>query len=171
MNWGAIGALAELMGALGVIVSIVYLAVQVRQNTKALRLDAAHNVMKASADVGWPLMDAEFSDRVGSALAGEIPQGLGERMSVQAWFFNTLRIMESAHYQHEHGGLPPEVWKAWEEWWTTWIHMPGMAAYWADRRNAFVPSFQATVDGWLSAKPPTMVKIGDAAAPGDEDDD
>jgi hypothetical protein len=162
MNWEATGALAELIGALGVIVSIVYLAAQVRQNTRALRLDAAHNVMKASADVGWPLMDAEYSARVGSALAGEIPEDLGERMSVQAWFFNTLKIMESAHFQHEHGGLPPEVWKSWEEWWMTWIHIPGMA-YWGDRKNAFLPSFQATIDGWLSASAPPMVKIGDAA--------
>jgi hypothetical protein len=170
MSWEATGALAEVLGALGVIVSLVYLAVQVRQNTKALRLDAAHNVMKASADVGWPLMDAEFSDRVGAALAGEIPQELGERMSVQAWFFNTLRIMESAHYQHEHGGLPPEVWRAWEEWWKIWIYMPGMASYWADRKAAFLPSFQATVDGWLSDTPPQMVRIGDAAAPSDVED-
>ena len=33
MDWDAIGALAELAGAIGVILSLVYLAVQIRQNT------------------------------------------------------------------------------------------------------------------------------------------
>ncbi len=44
MNWDAIGAIAELLGAIGVIASLVYLATQIRQsreqmsqNTQALR--------------------------------------------------------------------------------------------------------------------------------------
>lgn len=47
MNWDAIGAIAELLGAIGVIVSLVYLATQIRQsreqmahNTRALRAGA-----------------------------------------------------------------------------------------------------------------------------------
>ena len=37
MNWEAIGAIAELTGALAVFLTLVYLAVQIRQNTKALQ--------------------------------------------------------------------------------------------------------------------------------------
>ena len=37
MNWEAIGALAELAGAAGVVVTLVYLSVQLRQNTRAIR--------------------------------------------------------------------------------------------------------------------------------------
>ncbi len=44
MNWDAIGAIAELLGAIGVIASLVYLATQIRhsrdqmsQNTQAMR--------------------------------------------------------------------------------------------------------------------------------------
>ena len=36
MNWEALGAIAELLGALGVIATVVYLAVQIRHNTTAL---------------------------------------------------------------------------------------------------------------------------------------
>ncbi len=35
MNWDAIGAIAELLGAIGVIASLVYLARQMSQNTRA----------------------------------------------------------------------------------------------------------------------------------------
>ncbi|MGD8810077.1 MAG: hypothetical protein PVG24_10755 [Gammaproteobacteria bacterium] len=34
MNWEAIGTLAEVVGAVAVVVSLVYLAVQIRQNTR-----------------------------------------------------------------------------------------------------------------------------------------
>ncbi|MFT4815649.1 MAG: hypothetical protein ACI9IQ_001142, partial [Cyclobacteriaceae bacterium] len=40
MNWDAIGALGEVAGALVVIISVVYLASQVRQNTAVSRADA-----------------------------------------------------------------------------------------------------------------------------------
>jgi hypothetical protein len=36
VNWDAIGAISELIGALAVVLSLVYLALQIRQNTKQL---------------------------------------------------------------------------------------------------------------------------------------
>ena len=40
MNWDAIGAIAELLGAVGVIASLVYLARQMGQNARATRAAA-----------------------------------------------------------------------------------------------------------------------------------
>jgi len=37
MNWEALGALAEFLAALGVIVTLVFLARQIQQNTRATR--------------------------------------------------------------------------------------------------------------------------------------
>ena len=37
MNWEAIGAVGEILGAAGVIITLVYLTTQLRQNTQALR--------------------------------------------------------------------------------------------------------------------------------------
>ena len=45
MNWEAIGALAELAGALGVIASLVYLAIQIRQNTHSAREASWNSVL------------------------------------------------------------------------------------------------------------------------------
>ena len=36
MNWDAIGAVAELLGAIGVIASLAYLATQIRQNREQM---------------------------------------------------------------------------------------------------------------------------------------
>jgi hypothetical protein len=44
MNWDAIGALGEVAGALVVIISVVYLASQVRQNTAVSRADALRTI-------------------------------------------------------------------------------------------------------------------------------
>ena len=63
MNWDAIGALAELLGALGVIVSLAYLAVQIRQNTaqigeqsRELRLAAIDAIAQSFSRFRDPLI-------------------------------------------------------------------------------------------------------------------
>lgn len=40
VNWNALGAIAELLGAVGVLVSLLYLAAQIRQNTRWLKQQA-----------------------------------------------------------------------------------------------------------------------------------
>ncbi len=37
MNWDAIGAIGEVLGALGVIATLIYLTTQLRLNTNAMR--------------------------------------------------------------------------------------------------------------------------------------
>jgi len=49
MNWDAIGAIAEVIGALAVLITLAYLAVQVRQNSTQLR-EAARLAKIASLD-------------------------------------------------------------------------------------------------------------------------
>ena len=44
MDWTVIGALGELVGAVAVVVSLIYLSRQVRQNTRALRTANAATV-------------------------------------------------------------------------------------------------------------------------------
>ena len=48
MNWEAIGAVGEVFGALGVIATLGYLAVQIRQNTKTVRTSTYQAVLDSS---------------------------------------------------------------------------------------------------------------------------
>ena len=48
MNWEALGAIAELLGAIGVIATLGYLATQIRQNSKLLQLNNTYQTLDAS---------------------------------------------------------------------------------------------------------------------------
>ena len=64
MNWDAIGAIGELLGSVGVLITLVYLAVQIRQNTDSLsenRKFAKAQIYQARADA-VNYMNAEFND-------------------------------------------------------------------------------------------------------------
>ena len=60
MNWDAIGAIGEVLGALGVILSLIYLSIQVKSNTKQLRFTASQEIA-ASLDRAY---DPVYSEQV-----------------------------------------------------------------------------------------------------------
>lgn len=50
MNWEAIATIAEIVGAVGVIASLVYLAVQIRDNTRSSRIQQQQESTKQFVD-------------------------------------------------------------------------------------------------------------------------
>ena len=57
MNWEAMGALAETLGALAVIVSIIYLAAQVRHTRRQLQAQAEDNITSRAFEAYSPVYE------------------------------------------------------------------------------------------------------------------
>ncbi len=53
MNWDAVSAIAEVVGVIAVVVSLIYLALQVRQNTQQLRHDNLIGAIRGTLDTNW----------------------------------------------------------------------------------------------------------------------
>ena len=122
MNWIALGAVAEVVGAMGVILSLIYVALQVKHGTAAARQDTAIRVMEASVSVTKPLTGSrEYSNLLFTTLQGEELPNPGDRLHVHAWMFASLKTIENAHYLFERGGLEAEVWENWQDWWSYWL--------------------------------------------------
>ncbi|MCJ7451002.1 MAG: hypothetical protein MUO39_00800 [Steroidobacteraceae bacterium] len=62
MNWAAIGAIGEIVGAMAVVVSLVYLAIQIREQNKESRLAAMHEIAVAYRESNIPFADANLAD-------------------------------------------------------------------------------------------------------------
>lgn len=72
MNWDAIGAVAESIGAIGVIGSLFYLSSQIRENSRHLKAGAFNTVTEASASITLSFLhDSELSHIVMKALRDE----------------------------------------------------------------------------------------------------
>ena len=50
MNWDAIGALGEILGASAVFASLIYLAIQIRAQNRESRLGAMHEMSVGTRD-------------------------------------------------------------------------------------------------------------------------
>ena len=60
MDWEAIGAVGEVLGALAVLASLIYLARQIRQNTQMMKSTVRQQINAVSQQTGYKL--AEHAD-------------------------------------------------------------------------------------------------------------
>jgi len=115
VNWAAVQAVAEVAAALGVIISIGYLAVQVRQNTRSVRAAASEELV-----LGWNAAAEFMKTPYGARIChlGASPDTIGgltpeERLSLRVLALQVLRVYEQAFYQHRAGMLDDRIWQGW----------------------------------------------------------
>ena len=61
MNWDAIGAIGDMVAAAAVVVSLLYLAIQVRTQNREIRVSATHEILEAYRNVAIPFQSAEHA--------------------------------------------------------------------------------------------------------------
>ena len=64
MNWEAIGAVGEVVGALAVFLTLLYLARQVRDGSKQTRLNTTSNLASLSQESFAPIFNSEQNQRI-----------------------------------------------------------------------------------------------------------
>jgi hypothetical protein len=157
MNWEALGAMGELIGAAGVILTLVYLAHQIRQNTRAIRAQTHQAITTANLGMAMGLAESE-------GLAGVLVRGLADfdslepadRLRAVGWFNSFLKFGENTHYQFLQGSLEKSVWEGWMVILENWVTQPGPRKYWTERRDAFQPAFRELVENMLSDEPANL---------------
>jgi hypothetical protein len=115
MNWDAIGATAEFLGAIGVIVTLFYLASQLRRNSRAL--EAATNQAVADATQERLLAPAQNSALAAAFSKSRIGETLSPTEETQLAFFSraTFRGIQNVFFQHRKGLISDEVWRDYEQ--------------------------------------------------------
>ena len=156
MNWDAIGAVGEVAGAAGVIITLVYLAMQIRQNTKAIRLNTIRSTNESFRSQ-YALVGGsnEVAEVYTTGLTEPEQLNLTERVQFYALLHNQVRGYEEAFYQHTEGALDPRIWEGLHGQMLSNSNLPGFKIYWQDRRDWYSSSFQNQVENVLypNAKP------------------
>lgn len=130
MNWDMVGAIGEIAGALGVIITLGYLSVQLRQNTKASKLTAIQNSMENSARLSELLStDLAVSDLFWRGLAQPETLDLQERRRFVTIVNVFMRRESVAFYLHKEGTMPDELWESRVASFTGPLNQPGFRMY------------------------------------------
>jgi hypothetical protein len=130
MNWEAIGALAEVFGAVGVITTLLYLSFQVRQSVKDTRASAIQQLGRDYADHSAVVMSDENVSAFVKGLTSYSSLLPEERLKFDACATGYVNLVEHTLYHTEAGRLTEVVemlqnylgprllaYPGFEEWW------------------------------------------------------
>ncbi len=111
MNWTAIGAISDAIGALGIIVTLAYLAIQIRQSTLAARAEAVNRSNTSMHEVRTTIFSsAEISELFYQGNSN--PDGLSdmEKLRYRMMMLNVTDSMIDLYTQTQVTRFAPEAW-------------------------------------------------------------
>jgi hypothetical protein len=158
MNWDALAALAELVGATAVVASLLYVAVQVRQNTRQARLAAQQaTVHELGHALRAQAQDREWASLLSRALSGLDSLDAVERVQFLSHVGSIFRLYESAYLHYIDGSLDPRFWRGFERAIADVIGYPGVAAALDLRKHHLTDEFVAHLESLPTSTTPRPI--------------
>jgi hypothetical protein len=131
VNWEALGAIGEVAGAIGVIVTLLYLSIQIRQNSKMMKANTKQSISDASQQLIYQMSsEAEVMEK--SYFNDD--ENLTPVEHRKAWFLcrAMLRGFESQIYQHGVGLLDDAEWANLKRVILETTRYPGFISLWPE---------------------------------------
>jgi hypothetical protein len=148
MDWEAIRAIAELAGAIGIVASLVYLAVQVRQNTKALRASVFQGTLieavRMRVAAGQDPKMATLLYETARHSYSQLPEH--EQKQALHLIVGLCRLYESVHHQHARRMIEDGVWEPWHQEITDFVRTSSFRQLWEEIAPSFSREFRAYVE-------------------------
>ena len=154
MNWDAAGAIGEVIGATAVVISVGYLAIQIRRQTDQARLAATREIAEQHFDIVNRIIDDEsIADLYLRAVQDFDSLPNIERVRASFLFQRLMRVLEEQYLHIEKGHIDPAFFKSMDKTFFEWLTFPGVHAWWEGNNGFFEDGFRRRMDKqFLAAK-------------------
>jgi hypothetical protein len=143
MNWEAASTIAEIVGAGGVIASLIYLAIQIRQSTKVSRAEMTKDLYLASRTA---IMDIASNEAL-ARISTEIREFENEDLMRRNMFYQSFfRLYELQYNLEKQGLLDDDIAQSYALVIQMWARTNYFAEYWEMHREEFNVAFAGYVD-------------------------
>ena len=153
MNWDAIAAAGELLAALAVLVSILYLARQIRQSAAATVSDVNQGIAQSFQGINELLASSpDLADIMVRGAASRSALSPAEAMRFDSLLTNFFNIIENQRRQESTTGL---LTHERDQELTTVLHkrlvIPGVLEWWVENTDDFSAEFVRWVESTRAA--------------------
>jgi len=155
MNWDAIGAGAEVTGAVAVFVTLIYLAIQTRDNVKVQRARAVWDAQVSFVEVNEMLAEGgTVSELLFRTLSDPAGLSTQEKYLVHRFARGWFQRMEAQFALYNAGILDAEVWQLRRGYAKGILDNPIFREFWAlDKQNSmFTRAFIESIDSASSTE-------------------
>jgi hypothetical protein len=147
---------AEIAGAIAVVFSVIYLALQVSDNNRLLRSQAHYNALALGQR---PLEIMLENEGLAGVLVrcGTDPETVDQISWERCSNFYLLKInsWEYFYYQHDDGSIPPQLWRGADAYYKNLLATNrGYARFWSELQIAFDEPFRSYVTAQFAAGQP-----------------
>jgi len=142
---------SQIMSAIGVLSSLIYLGLQIHNNTRELRSQGYYNAMALVQRPMEILVESESLARLineGYASAETLSGHDWERFAY--WNFLLFNGWEYLFYQARESAIPANLWLGAEGYFKGLLPAkPGLARFWSEYRASFAEPFRSHVEGYF----------------------
>ena len=154
MTWEMLSAIGQLVAAVGVIPSLVYLAIQIREQNKERRR-AGVNVLTAQwGDLVQSAQDsADFAALFLEGMRSFHSLDPVAKLRFSAFFTRFVRNCEGMFLYYRDGALEKALWGEVERTISDYFAYPGVKEWWATRKHWLTDEFRAVVEALIVKNP------------------
>ena len=146
--------ISQILAALGIMLSLIFVGLQVRQSTEqarkaeaARRADATQAVHDNFANLYLTFSSSlEGMDVATKGLKDPDVLTEGESMLLLSGLMAGMSYMQSAYFKWREGDLSDELWRAWQNAQVSSLTTPGGKRFWEGRKSNFHPEFVEYVE-------------------------
>jgi hypothetical protein len=144
MSLESLGNVGEFIGGLAVIASLIYLAVQIRQNTKSVRLQVEHAIKKDTLALRLSVVENPVvADLLAKAIADFNSLSPSERIRMNMACANAIEHLQQAFLLRKQGLIH---WEAQEKSLRGYLALEPFRQWWDSGREILRPEFVEYVE-------------------------
>jgi hypothetical protein len=149
-----LGALGEFVGSITVIITLIYLAVQVRQNTAQQRSNAIVNIQSGQNELVKQMADPSVTRAYALAAEGGTSVSIEDKARAIMWVIQYINHFEIVFDAYQNKQLPKEKYDVWEGFAVAIVASKGIRDWWNNEggMQAFLPGVRDVIDKKLRSE-------------------
>jgi len=151
MNLQKYALVAEIAGGVAVVIGLIFVGLELRQNTRAQRVTATQTLVVDYENAIDNLADADTACIYVLGINGLQNLSGIERYRFFVLWFHIFRAAEQLHYYSLEGMIEPQIWRGFQRQLNEVSRLPGVREWWNIRRDWFSDDFQRFVDDLVAS--------------------
>ena len=139
--------IAEIIGGIAIIASLIFVGVQVRENTQVVKLTSDRALDQQNLALN--LAVANDSELAEILTKGEVDRSSltpAERTRFDNYCFSRFGAFENVIGNYAEGFVPEDEYEVWAVYFRNRLEKPGYREFWAEYRDGFFPTFRSWTD-------------------------